>query len=573
MIDSLSRQEEQHGILRVQWCFRGAIAVCALISCWMSRFYMGDDGVSYLDMGDLYWKGDWHAALNGLWSPLYGWLTGLMFLLTKPTMRWEYSEVELMNFAIFIGALFCFEFFWRQLLAFRGGKAWAGGARTFAWVLGYLLFAYVHLVIHPLVLVTPDLLVAALLYVASGMMLRFASGRMGATSAILLGVTLGVGYLAKAAMLPFAVVFLMAMLVVAWKQHRGKSLYAFTLLGFLITSLPFIAALSWNMHRLTWGDSAKLNYGWWVNYYPDPPARFWQGDRPGHEDALHPPRKVFGWPEVYEFAAPIEGTYPVWYDPCYWNAGIDSRIHPLRQAQVFAHNMKEMTRGILLKSPLVATLVLLLLVSERVPLRKGIKDWWRNLMTFWPILIPAVAVCLMYMMVHWEPRFTSGEMLIAWGAAIVATGISGAERSTKLFWAVSLLLSAWVVYRFSTLLVIYHHIEERTSARAVMVAEGLRAMGIEPGDHVALIGEGFVEEYWARLEKVRIIAEVPRSGHKELANSAAAFWKSSPEGENAVLDILKSTGAKAVIADTPPTNLPLRWVPVGNTGHAIYFFR
>ena len=566
MIHSFRRQEGQRGILRLQWCFRCAIAVCALINCCISRFWIGPDGVSYLDMGDLYWKGDWHAALNGLWSPLYGWLTGLMFLLTKPTMRWEYPEVHLLNFAIFIAALFCFEFFWRELLASKGGKAWAGGAQIYAWVLGYLLFAYVHLVIHWLALVTPDLLVAALLYVTSGMMLRFRSGRMGATSAILLGVALGVGYLAKAAMLPFALVFMMTMLVVAWKQHQAKSLVVFTLLGFLIASLPFIAALSWNMHRFTWGDSAKLNYAWEVNHYPDPPVRFWQGDRPGHEDALHPTRKVFGWPEVYEFATPIEGTYPVWYDPCYWNAGIDSSMHPLREAQVIRENMKTMARAILLKLPLLATLALLLLLSD------GINNWWRALMTFWPILVPAVAVCLMYMMVHWEPRYTSGEMLIAWGATIVATGISGEERRTKLLWAVSLLLGAWVVYRFSTVLVIYHHIE-RSSAQAVMVAERLRAMGIEPGDHVAVIGESFVEENWARLEKVRIIAERPHDTHLVLPNSAAEFWKSSPEGEKTVLDILKSTGAKAVIADSPPLTLPPGWVPVGNTGRAIYFFR
>ena len=566
MIDSFSRQETQRGIFRLQWCFRCAIAVCALISCWIGRFCIGPDGFSNLDMGDLYWKGDWHAALNGLWSPLYGWLTGLMFLLTKPTMRWEYPEVQLLNFAIFIAALFSFEFFWRELLASRGGRAWAGGARTYAWVLGYLLFVYVHLLTHPLALVTPDLLVAALVYASSGMMLRFASGRMGAASAILLGVTLGVGYLAKAAMLPFAVVFMLTMLVVAWKQHRGKSLLALTLLGFLITSLPFIAALSWNMHRFTWGDSAKLNYGWSVNHYPRPPLRFWQGDRPGHEDALHPPRKVFAWPEVYEFAAPIKGTYPVWYDPCYWNAGIDSSIHPLRQAQILIQNMKTMVRAILLKLPLLATLVLLLLLS------KGIQDWWRNLMTFWPILIPAVAMCLMYMMVHWEARYTSGEMLIAWGAAIAATGISGVARRAGLFWAVCLLLGAWVVCRFSTVLIFYRH-SSMSSAQLVMVAERLRAMDIEPGDHVALIGQGFVEEYWARLEKVRIIAEVPQGNHRELAESAAEFWKSSPEVEKTVLGVLKTTGAKAVIADTPPATLPPGWVPVGNTGHAIYFFR
>jgi hypothetical protein len=104
----ISGEGQRRGILRIQWWFRGAIALCALIDCWISRFRMNPDGVSYLDMGDLYWKGNWHAALNVLWSPLYSWLTGLMFLLTKPTMRWEYPEVHLLTFAILVATLVCF---------------------------------------------------------------------------------------------------------------------------------------------------------------------------------------------------------------------------------------------------------------------------------------------------------------------------------------------------------------------------------------------------------------------------------------------------------------------------------
>jgi hypothetical protein len=27
------------------------------------------DGISYLDIGDAYWRGDWHMAINAFWSP------------------------------------------------------------------------------------------------------------------------------------------------------------------------------------------------------------------------------------------------------------------------------------------------------------------------------------------------------------------------------------------------------------------------------------------------------------------------------------------------------------------------
>jgi hypothetical protein len=128
---------------------------------------------------------------------------------------------------------------------------------------------------------------------------------------------------------------------------------------------------------------------------------------------------------------------------------------------------------------------------------------------------------------------------------------------TVVCWALPRLM--WVDYRVC-----------KTSAEQVVIAEQLRAMCIEPADRVALIGNGF-EENWARLEKVRIVAEVPNI--PENADSTTAFWESSQEIEQKVLNILKSTGAKAVVAATPPRVLPPGWVLISNTGHAVYFFR
>ena len=209
-------------------------------------------------MGDQFWRGNWHDALNSYWSPLYGWMIGLIFRIARPAMAWQYPVVHLLNFAILLAALFCFEFFWRELLAWREDKSRGGESGPFVWALGYLLFAYVHFVFHPLELVTPDLAVAALVYLASGWMLRFAAGRMSAAYAGLLGVVLGVGYLAKAAMFPFAVVVLATMFAVACKRRAGKWLVGTVLLGFLVISIPFIAALSWNAHRFTLGDSGEF---------------------------------------------------------------------------------------------------------------------------------------------------------------------------------------------------------------------------------------------------------------------------------------------------------------------------
>ncbi|MDQ3649223.1 MAG: hypothetical protein M3458_02875, partial [Acidobacteriota bacterium] len=55
-----------------------------LLHAWHGRYVMASDGISYLDMGDAYWRGDFQMAVNGYWSPLYSWLLGLALLLIKP---------------------------------------------------------------------------------------------------------------------------------------------------------------------------------------------------------------------------------------------------------------------------------------------------------------------------------------------------------------------------------------------------------------------------------------------------------------------------------------------------------
>ena len=524
---------------------------------------MNPDGVSYQDMGDQFWRGNWHAALNSYWSPLYGWTIGLILRIARPAMAWQYPVVHLLNFAILLAALFCFEFFWRELLAWREDKNRGVESEPFVWALGYLLFAYVHFVFHPLELVTPDLIVAALVYLASGWMLRFASGRMSAAYAGLLGVVLGVGYLAKTAMFSFAVVVLATMFAVACKRRAGKWLAGTALLGFLAISIPFIAALSWNAHRFTLGDSGKLNVAWLVNGAAPTDDHSQSSISP--VDPLRRTRKLLGWPAVYEFSTPVAGTYPVWYDPAYWCAGIDTHLHPARVIVTFAKNMVHYAGDMLVDTGfLTAVLLLLFLLSDQV------REAWRRLMGFWPVLAPAVAVILMYAMVVLETRYFSGVTAVVWGAIAASTGIAREEWRTKVFRAACLALGGWVVCTALWTLSA-GHAKNGQSARQVAVAERLHSMGMKPGDRVALIGNGFHELSWARLERVKIVAEVPEETATD--DSAAAFWSSGPQGEQTVLDLLKTTGATAVIADAPPAALPPGWLRVGDTGHAVYFFQ
>ena len=561
--DATPEQDAQLRIVRVQRGFRWAIAVFALLNCWICRFIMNPDGVSYLDMGDQYWRGNWHAALNSYWSPLYSWMTGLLLRIVRPAMAWEYPLMHLLNFAILLAALFCFEFFWRELLAWREDKTIGGESEPFVWALGYLLFAYMHFVFHPLAIVTPDLAVAALVYLASGWMLRFAAGRMSAACAGLLGVLLGLGYLAKAAMFPFAVVMLATMFTVACKRRAGRWLVGTALLGFLAVSIPFIAALSWNCHRLTLGDSAKLNVAWLVNEAMPNGDPAQGGSSP--VDPLHRTRKLLSGPDVYEFSSPVAGTFPVWYDPSYWCAGIDTSLHPGRVILTFAKNLVHYAGDLLLDTGfLTAVLLLMFLLSDRIG------ESWRKLTGFWPVLVPAVAVMLMYAMVVLETRYYSGVTAVAWGTVVASAGIAREEWRTKVLRAACLAL-AGMVLGTATWTLSNSYITNEHAAVQVAVAQRLRSMGMRPGGHVALIGNGFREASWARLERVTIVAAVPDISQS--GDSAAAFWKADPQREQTVLDLLKANGATAVVADAPPPVLPPGWIALGDTRHAVYFFR
>src|SRR5262245_31889130 len=98
-----------HKLMRVT-CWVVALVLGAA-QAWVTRFTMNPDGVSYLDIGDAYWRGDWHNAINAYWSPLYSWILGLLLKALRPSSYWEYPLVHLVNFLIYVAALACFEFF------------------------------------------------------------------------------------------------------------------------------------------------------------------------------------------------------------------------------------------------------------------------------------------------------------------------------------------------------------------------------------------------------------------------------------------------------------------------------
>src|SRR5215207_10111817 len=161
-------------------------------------------------------------------------------------------------------------------------------------------------------LLTPDMLVAAIVLAVAAVTLRLRSGRGGWGSAVGLGGLLVAGYIAKAALLPVGLVVL-AVLVVVLRRRRGLTLATVAGVVLLAISAPQIAYVSRLKGSPTFSDVGRLQYLWFVAGVPGMvtsalplPARL--PDPNALSQTLPLLADSDPHPAVYDIDAPIPGT-------------------------------------------------------------------------------------------------------------------------------------------------------------------------------------------------------------------------------------------------------------------------
>lgn len=541
--------------------------VLGFIDSVAARNTMNPDGISYLDMGSAFWRGDWHAAVNGLWSPLYGVLIGAVLRATGTGPHGEFPMVHAVNFVFYVIAVLCFDFFLQALID-RGDEE--AGTRTHnvagplpVWALravGYPLFTWATLTGTGLAVVAPDVLAAALIYLAAGLSVRRRSSDVGGGHLPALGIVLGIGYLARGLLFPLAVVLLGA----GWALPgaRGARRSALLAIGlFVAVTAPLIVAMSLQDGHLTIGDSAILNYAFHVNGVP---YVHWRGGPPGCGVLTHPVRQLLHEPSVYEFGTPVRATYPLWYAPAYWYGGIAPCIVP---SQLWARgmaNLGELSRFVLVRNG-ATTLAILCLWGLAIVSRCGTASL-RSLADAWgPALLAGLGLAGLTA-VYIEPRFIAAFGVLLWTSLLAAVRLPTTGRNLHGVRA--------IVGTFATVMILalgWHGVvaagnfaDDPTRDTSWRTAAGLQAMGIRAGDRVAVIGTAF-GEYWARLARVRIVAEVPDE-------SVEAFWQAPARRQEQALRALVSTGARAVVtADLPAGRVPAGWQRIGDTSYYVRF--
>ena len=540
-----------------------AIALGAL-HAWAGRYTMNPDGISYLDMGDALWRRDWEMAINPYWSPLYALILGLGMEIVQPSLWAEFPLAHAINFLIYLAALFAFRFFFSELWGKRPGQAWL--------CFGYALFLVAALNLITLSLVSPDMLIAALVFALSGFMARMYHGDMRTANFIWFGILLGLAYLTKAIFFPLGFIFLGAAMFFGKPLKVMAPRIFLSLLLFLSIASIWIVPLSLKRGHVTFGEAGRLTHAWHVNGVRR--QIHWQGEDNRFGSPLHPTRKIFDNPLVYEFAGPIKGTYPPWYNPSYWYEGMQTSFSIRAQIEALLFNTRlfyEMLLFYQIWSVLVGFSAMFVFIAWQ-RFREGVG----TLSTAWPLVFPSFAAIGMYLSVVVQPRYVA--------SFLVVIGITAGQR---LFSFVSSDTSAPLSFTagvFACLLFLpisFSSIEKVTvpiSTKHQYIAAFLRERGLEAGDTVAVVGDHFYawEAAWARLARVTIIAEVPPdvlNTTNVWMNNVANFWINK-EAQSRVLALFEEKGARMVLAGDPLPGASLdRWQKIEGTNAYLLFFR
>jgi hypothetical protein len=579
---SFDRWLQRFGVRLFAWLVITAIGA---VYAWAGRHAMNPDGISYLDIADAYSRGDWSMAINRHWSPLYPLLLAAALWVLKPAPYAEFATVQLLNFIIFLGALASFEFLLSQLMCYhRKFVAQATSEGRFAlpeWslrMLGYTLFLYASLELIPIPGVSPDMLVAVFVYLASALLLKIGRRPEGTGTFLLMGVVLGLGYLAKAPMLPLGVVFLALGAVTVYTQFPFSGVVRrllAALVPFALITCSLVLAFFLTGQGVTLGESGKLNYAWNVNGLP---FVHWQGEFPGSGRPVHPTREISSSPPVYEFATPIGGTYPPWYDPAYWFQGVQlhfdarSHLHNLVRSARVLFALLYRSQGVLVISGL-----LFLYLGRRGRL------FLHDMRPYSILLVPALAAVSMFSLIWLEPRYIAAFVTLFWLGLFAPMTFVESPEGRRVITGVTIAMLALLILptplKYRTTPAIF---ARQNSYPQWTVAQGLQHLGLHPGDKVAIISDqpGAYGAYWARLSRLRIVAEIPAcrayAGSvctKGQPSGVADFLQADQETKERILKIFNKAGAEAVVMRNE-NNTPLHgWRRIPDTDYYVYLLR
>ncbi len=411
-------------------------------------------------------------------------------------------------------------------------------------------------------MITPDLLVAMFVYLDAGLLLRLRDSTKRSQTCLLLGLTLGLGYLAKAILFPMAFLFLVIAFLVVGEWRKAVRPLAMTFFLFCAISAPLLVAMSSRVGRPSYSEAGNMNYVWHVNGFNPYLASASTSGPPTY--LKHPMTMLHRGPDVFGFREPIAYTYPPRQDMEYWSAGTKAVIKPRDQLRAIGENLRVLITDVHIVPLWVFMAGALILI-----LRSPDASWrFNKILRSWPLLLPGVAGPCLYLLISVEPRYVAPFLVLVllglFPGILLQIPKDAAKRT-----AIATVVIATSITILTVLLLGYHLAGFPRVDKGelfVQVGQSLNRAGVRPGDDVAIIGDSSDGCRWARMARVRIVAQI-------LREDAANFWqKSSPRVKAEVYDAFARAGAKAVVAaQTPPTDEFADWQRLGDTHYYVHF--
>jgi 4-amino-4-deoxy-L-arabinose transferase-like glycosyltransferase len=554
------------------------LILCGIGYAKYDGYQIDGDAVAFMDIADAIRTHDFALAVNGYWNPAYAVALSVGETIAHPS-RWnELQTFYWVNFWIFVGCILACVYFVRSLLLLR--ERYASDAPTLpALSPAALLLASLAILFYSfqrelsLGAVRSDSLLLFFFFFAASFLLRLQSGGRFVYYP-LLGLALGLAYLTKSfAFLPSGIL-LFAIFIFALTRRsppRGRILAGALAAGFVFAAVagPYIVAISKQRGRPTTGESARLNYSFFI----DNTARWheWHSGDLGHATAnfKHHEQLIVDSPPVYSFALHPIGTYPLWFDPSYWTDTIQPRFYLKGHLLRLARNSVVLIRFLVGHLESFVLLGVLLLAGCFVARRRAL---WLPLL---PVPLWGLLMLCIYFPIDIQDRYLTTALLFVIIPVLAILRRSASGYTGEVATALAVLLAALTLADAASdlgqrrrMLSVTGYPRGAYSTEIYPAAKGLTDLGIAPGETVACFGEKacYVDQYWARIAGTQIRAEIETPEGRD----PGEFWNAL-SNKSAVLDALRANQISAVVAVfTPSAHIPEGWQQLGNSNFYAY---
>jgi hypothetical protein len=471
------------------------------------------DGISYLELAARYASGDLRALANGYWSPLYPALLGLAMRLSgapgtylEDGLAPELHVALVVNLAVLAIATAAFARLVLRLSDMEPAStpSVVRVCRTIA-AAGLWIWCAIRLV--SATAITPDLLLALWLTLATTELLTLTREPPTPARMSRLALILALGYWTKAVFFPLVIVATLVVVVLAARTHRRVT-PRWIVLAPLALCAPLVLVQSLAQEHLTFGETGRLNYDWYVNEVPRLLPRAERAS--SSQRAGAPPSVVRTSTGPVLLTGDEPGSFPFWHDP--------TRFSPRRPVVFSIDAQARVVRANAHWFRVVAgTFVMLCVVAGALAALRQRVRLDRLL-----VAAPALGLLGLHWLTHPEGRMAGAAMAIAMLLMVYLGGElrPGPPRTWRLMrfaeCAALVMVAVFAIGRAS------NRVSLAPRPMIDNLAGDLARHGLRAGDRVGLVGSPY-GHYWARAAGVRIVLGIDDSAATPDPSSGSLF--------------------------------------------------